>query len=98
MKNKNFDECSSLKFCNFEGWTSQKIIEKYEIVLTSREKQITDLSIEIGSLNERISNMSDKLKSTIEENEQLKNRLQKRVYNLFIKISFILRKIFLHKN
>ena len=79
MKNKNFDDCSTLKFFNFEGWSSQKIIDKYEIVLASREKQITDLSIEIGSLNERIANTSDKLKSTQEENEYLKNRLQKRV-------------------
>ena len=86
MKNKNFEESSSLKFSNFEGWTSQKIIEKYETVLTCREKQITDLSIEIGSLNERISNVSDKLKSTLEENEYLKNRIQKRVNILLIKI------------
>jgi hypothetical protein len=81
MKNKNIDDCSSLKFFNFEGWSSQKIIEKYEIVLTSREKQITDLSIEIGSLNERLANISDKLISVEEENTFMKNRLQKRVNN-----------------
>jgi len=79
MKNKNLDDCSSLKFFNFEGWSSQKILEKYEIVLSSREKQITDLSIEIGSLNERLANISDKLLSVEEENTYLKNRLQKRV-------------------
>ena len=79
MKNTNFDECSSLKFFNFQGWTQEKIIEKYETVLTSREKQITDLSMEIGSLNDRLSYLSDNFQSTKEENEMLKNRLHKRV-------------------
>jgi hypothetical protein len=83
MRNKNLEDCSSLKFYNFQNWTQEKVIEKYENVLTSREKQITDLSIEIGSLNDRVSNLSDSLKNYQEENEILKTRLQKRV-NLFL--------------
>jgi hypothetical protein len=79
MKNKIYDDCSSLRFFNFEGWTKEKIIEKYEHVLCSREKQITDLSIEIGSINDRLSLLSDKCKTFENENEMLKNRLQKRV-------------------
>lgn len=77
MQNKA--ECSSLKFFNFNGWTNEKIIEKYETVLASREKQITDLSMEIGSINDKINFLTDKCKSLQEENEMLKNRLQKRV-------------------
>jgi hypothetical protein len=79
MKNKNLEDCSSLKFFNFQGWTHEKIIDKYENVLASREKQITDLSIEIGSLNDRVSQLSDNLKNFQDENEILKTRLQKRV-------------------
>jgi hypothetical protein len=84
MKNKNFDENnSSLKFFNFEGWTNEKIIAKYENVLACREKQITDLSIEIGNLNDRMSTISDKLKIFQDENQYLKKRLEKRVYYIF---------------
>lgn len=79
MKNKNSEDCSSLKYFNFQGWTQDKIIEKYENVLTSREKQITDLSIEIGSLNDRISFLAENLKNFKDENEILKNKLQKKV-------------------
>ena len=79
MKGKNFDDCSSLKFFNFDGWNPQKIIEKYETVLASREKQITDLSMEIGSVYDKITSLTDKCKDLQEENEMLKNRLQKRV-------------------
>jgi hypothetical protein len=77
MKNIQCD-FSSLKFFNFDGWSKEKIIDKYEVVLTSREKQITDLSIEIGSLNDRINNLSDNNSSLQDENEMLKIRLQKR--------------------
>ena len=42
---------SSLKNYNFKGWTTEKIIEKYERVLGSRENQIEDLSSELGTVN-----------------------------------------------
>ena len=42
MNTEYFD--SSLKHFNFKGWTADQILEKYESVLASREKQITDLS------------------------------------------------------
>jgi predicted nucleic acid-binding Zn-ribbon protein len=85
MKNKTYDDSeSSLKYFNFEGFSQEKIIEKYEVVLASREKQITDLSIEIGAINERLSNLSDKCKHLAEENEILKNKLQKKVILTYI--------------
>jgi hypothetical protein len=43
---------SSLKNYNFKGWTTEKIIEKYESVLASRENQIADLSSELGTVND----------------------------------------------
>jgi hypothetical protein len=83
MKN-SYDDCSSLKYFNFQNWPQEKILEKYETVLTSREKQITDLSIEIGSLNDKLAAIYEKSKILSEENEMLKNRLQKRVSNFVI--------------
>ncbi len=79
-KAKELPNASSLKYFNFEGWQNDKILEKYENVLSCREKQITDLSIEIGSINERLTSISEKCKKLEEENEFLKNRLVKRVY------------------
>jgi hypothetical protein len=49
---------SSMRFFNFEGMTLEKSLEKYEEILFNREKQITDLSTEVGSLNERLSNVT----------------------------------------
>jgi hypothetical protein len=49
---------SSMRFFNFDGMTLEKALEKYEEILFNREKQITDLSTEVGSLNERLSNVS----------------------------------------
>ena len=53
MNAEKFD--SSLKHFNFKGWTADQILEKYESVLASREKQITDLSIEMGSINDKLN-------------------------------------------
>jgi len=54
---KNKEYHSTLKLCNFEGMDKDQIINKYEQVLASREKQVEDLCIEIGSLNEKLSNV-----------------------------------------
>jgi hypothetical protein len=48
---------SSLKFFNFEGMDKDKIIEKYEEVLQQREKQVRELSYEVGGINEKLSNV-----------------------------------------
>jgi hypothetical protein len=68
---------SSLKHFNFTDWTPDKIIEKYEIVLASREKQITDLSIEMGDNNNKISILTEKCNSLEHEVNDLKGRLNK---------------------
>jgi hypothetical protein len=72
---------SSLKVFDFSAWTKEQAIEKYENVLYSREKQITDLTIEMGAVNEKINNLSEKCRQLEHENEILKYRLQKRVIN-----------------
>lgn len=46
---------SSLSKMNFTGMSKDQIIEKYERVLASREKQLQDLSMMIGDYNEKIS-------------------------------------------
>lgn len=76
MNAEYFD--SSLKHFNFKGWTADQILEKYESVLASREKQITDLSIEMGSLNDKLNILTEQVENYKKENEQLKATLKKK--------------------
>ena len=52
---------SSLKNFNFEGMTTEEIINKYEKVLSTREKQILDLAVEIGSGNTEINKLTEEI-------------------------------------
>ncbi len=81
----NYEGSSLLRF-NFDGWSKDKIIEKYETVLTSREKQITDLAMEIGVINERITTLSEHNSEIKAEMEMLRTRLQKRVIERLFRI------------
>ena len=75
MKNtENIELNSSLKNYNFKGWTSDKIIEKYEYVLASREKQIEDLSLEFGNVYQNLNKYTDMVSNLENENNQLKNK------------------------
>jgi len=76
IKLKNIQ--SSLKFFNFEGMTQNQIIEKYEETLCQREKQIRDISYEIGMINEKQVNKDEQIKSLQEENADLQNKLLKK--------------------
>ena len=76
MNAEKFD--SSLKHFNFKGWTADQILEKYESVLASREKQITDLSIEMGSINDKLNILTEQVENYKKENEQLKAALKKK--------------------
>ena len=76
MNTDYFD--SSLKHFNFKGWTADQILEKYESVLASREKQITDLSIEMGSINDKLNILTEQVENLKKENEQLKSVLKKK--------------------
>ena len=68
---------SSLKKFNFEGMTTEEIINKYESVLSTREKQILDLTIEIGSANSEINRLTDEVEKFDKENEVLLNKINK---------------------
>ena len=68
---------SSLKNFNFEGMTTEEIINKYESVLSTREKQILDLTVEIGNSNSEINKLTDEIEKYDKENEVLLNKINK---------------------
>ncbi len=68
---------SSLKNFNFEGMTTEEIINKYEAVLSTREKQVLDLTIEIGNANAEINKLSDEIEKYDKENVILLNKIKK---------------------
>ena len=69
---------SSLKNSKFHELTSEQIIKKYEEVLNSREKQLCELSLEMGKVQEKLENLKSKYQNANEKNTQLKNILQKK--------------------
>ena len=70
---------SSLSDCNFDSLSKELVIDKYETVLTSREKQIQDLSELIGSYSDKLASAFERIKSLEEETESLKEKLVKKV-------------------
>jgi hypothetical protein len=70
---------SSLSECNFDSLSKAEVIEKYEKVLTSREKQIQDLSELIGNYSDKLDSSFERIKALEEENESLKEKLFKKV-------------------
>lgn len=44
---------SSLQNIDFSQYSKEKVIEKYEEILIQREKQLYELSYELGILNEK---------------------------------------------
>ena len=71
-------EGSSLKHFNFQKYTPQQIIDKYESVLAGREEQITLLSLEMGQLNDRLTTLQEENTTLLEENASLKLKLSKK--------------------
>ena len=69
---------SSLKNAKFENMTAEQVIKKYEEVLNSREKQIYELSAEIGQINKKTQKMKAKFVNCKEQNTKLKNIFQKK--------------------
>lgn len=74
---------SCLKSFNFENMTKDEIIEKYESVLESREIQITDLSMELGKVQEKNLKFEEKLEFLENENKVLKEENSK--LNIMVK-------------
>ena len=68
---------SSLKNFNFEGMTTEEIINKYESVLSTRENQVLSLTIEIGNANSEINKLTDEIEKYDKENAILLNKINK---------------------
>ena len=69
---------SSLKNIKFDELTAEQIVKKYEEVLNSREKQVYELSSEIGKVNQKLENLRERLENSKEKNGQLKTILAKK--------------------
>lgn len=69
---------SSLKHFNYEGMKSNEIVEKYEKVLETRENQLTEISLEIGNMNEKLNLLIDKCSRLEEENNVLNLKVTKK--------------------
>ena len=78
---------SSLNNFNFEGMTTEEIINKYESVLSTREKQILDLTVEIGNSNSEINKLTDEIEKYDKENEALLNKINKIEKNISQELS-----------
>ena len=69
---------SSLKNAKFENMTAEQVIKKYEEVLNSRERQIYELSAEIGQITKKTQKMKAKYENCKAQNTKLKNIFQKK--------------------
>ena len=69
---------SSLKNTKFDELTAEQIVKKYEEVLNSREKQLFELSTEVGKVNQKLENLKEKYEKSKLQNSQLKNILEKK--------------------
>ena len=78
---------SSLKNFNFEGMTTEEIINKYESVLSNRENQLLSLTIEIGNANSEINILTDEIEKYDKENEILLNKINKIEKNISQELS-----------
>ena len=73
---------SSLKNFNFEGMTTEEIINKYESVLSTRESQILDLTMAIGHANSEINKLTEGIEKYDKENEELLGKIKKLEKNI----------------
>lgn len=54
----NLNLKSSLKYMNFDGFSKDQIVEKYEAYILQREKQIRDIVIQSSALKNKIEEVS----------------------------------------
>ena len=69
---------SSLKNFNFEGMTTEEIINKYESVLSNRENQLLSLTIEIGNANSEINKIEKNIAQELNNKDIMFMRLQQK--------------------
>ena len=80
--NKKSNGPSSLKNDKFKGMTAEQIINRYESVLSSREKQFFELTQEIGKASHIIQKLKQKKEDYIYNNVLLKDIFSKREQQL----------------
>ena len=80
--NKKSNDPSSLKYDKFKGMTAEQIINRYESVLSSREKQFFELTQEIGKASHIIQKLKQKKEDYIYNNVLLKDIFSKREQQL----------------
>ena len=70
---------SSAKNEDFNGLSEKQILEKYEALLVKREKEVKDMSYQMGVVNEKYFDGLEKIKQLEKENEELENKINKTV-------------------
>lgn len=73
---------SSLYNFKFSNYTKDEVIAKYEEVLYSRENQVTDLSMELGSVQAQLGKTEDLNETLNKELDRLNVLLKKKDYYL----------------
>ena len=68
---------SSARKENFEGLSEKQILEKYEKLLVEREKEVREISFQMGVVNEKYFDGLEKIKNLQKENEELENKINK---------------------
>ena len=78
-----------MKYENLSGLNEDEIINKYEHLLTEREKQIRDLSYKFGKLNSQLIDNEEKIKTINSELIDLDKSYNKTVKNLKMEVDNI---------
>ncbi len=78
-----------MKYENLTGLNEDEIINKYEHLLTEREKQIRDLSYKFGKLNSQLIDNEEKIKTINSELIDLDKSYNKTVKNLKMEVDNI---------
>ena len=68
---------SSARNEDFSGLSEKQIIEKYEALLVKREKEVKDISYQMGVVNEKYFDGLEKIKQLKKENDELDNKIIK---------------------
>ena len=80
---------SSMKYENLSGLNEDEIIDKYEHLLTEREKQIRDLSYKFGKLNSQLIDNEEKINTINSELIDLDKNYNKTIKNLKMEVENI---------
>ena len=68
---------SSAKKEDFTGLSEKQIIEKFEKLLVEKEKEVRDISYQMGVVNEKYFDGLEKIKTLQKENEELEIKINK---------------------